>query len=408
MLNWADQFNICCFLDNHEYTLSHSSVECLLGAGDHDIYRANTGHALDGFRTWQASVNDWCFGHFAYDLKNEIESLQSSHPDGISFPDLFFFVPKVFVQLRGAVMTIGSFHDDHHAVFEDIMRAAPHQRKHVPPTIVQRYTKDEYVGAVRQLQHHIGRGDCYEVNFCQEFFATDAVIDPLGLYRKLSTLSPNPFAAFYKVDGRYLLCVSPERYLRKEGEQVYSQPIKGTRKRVPGDDERSIWEMQNDSKERAENVITVDLVRNDLSRVCRRDSVVVEDLCAVYTFPQVYQMMSTIRGVLLPGIALADVVRATFPMGSMTGAPKKRVMELIETYERSRRGLFSGSVGYCNPQGDYDFNVVIRSVLYNEPDRYLSFQTGAAITAASDPLQEYDECLLKAAVIREALADPHR
>jgi para-aminobenzoate synthetase component 1 len=202
--------------------------------------------------------------------------------------------------------------------------------------------------------------------------------------------------------------MSPERYLKKEGKTILSQPIKGTAKRYPDNPEldlKNLNALKDSEKERAENIMVVDLVRNDLSKICEHGSVHVDELCKVYSFPQVHQMISTVSGTLRDDVQFSDAVKATFPMGSMTGAPKKKVMELIERYEKSKRGLFSGSIGYITPYNDFDFNVVIRSVLYNAATRYLSFHTGSAITFSSDPEKEYEECLLKAAAIKKALAE---
>jgi para-aminobenzoate synthetase component 1 len=275
-----------------------------------------------------------------------------------------------------------------------------------PITVQSRMGREEYIGIIQKLQQHILRGDCYEINFCQEFFAENVSADPLAIYRSLSNMSPNPFAAFYKLDDKYLLCASPERFLKKTGNKIFSQPIKGTWQRNVADavlDKENKELLYNSSKDRSENVMIVDLVRNDLSRICEEGTVTVEELFGIYSFPQVHQMISTISGRLRPGIQFMDAVRATFPMGSMTGAPKRRVMELIEQYEKTRRGIFSGAVGYITPEGDFDFNVVIRSILYNESRRYLSFPAGSGITWYSDPGNEYEECLLKAAAIRKVL-----
>jgi para-aminobenzoate synthetase component 1 len=231
-------------------------------------------------------------------------------------------------------------------------------------------------------------------------------MDPVSVYRKLAEHSPNPFSACYRNGNQYLLCASPERYLRREGSQLVSQPIKGTARRIPGEpgeDQAQAVRLQHSAKERSENVMVVDLVRNDLSRICTEGSVQVDELFGVYSFPQVYQMISTVSGQQRPGTRFTDILQASFPMGSMTGAPKRRVMELTEQYERSRRGLYSGAVGYFSPEGDFDFNVVIRSILYNADTGYLSFPAGSAITHYADAAAEYEECLLKASAIREVL-----
>jgi len=226
------------------------------------------------------------------------------------------------------------------------------------------------------------------------------------MYEKLSIVSPNPFSALYKLNDKYLICASPERFIKKDGAHILSQPIKGTAKRSSGqreEDELSRKNLYHSQKDRSENVMVVDLVRNDLSKVCKEGTVHVDELYGVYSFPQVYQMISTISGDLNDDISFTDIIRATFPMGSMTGAPKRSVLQLIEKYERSKRGIFSGALGYITPEQDFDFNVVIRSIMYNESNRYLSYQVGSGITFYSEPESEWEECLLKAAAINKVL-----
>jgi para-aminobenzoate synthetase component 1 len=352
--------------------------------------------------------NDWLFGHLSYDLKNEVEGLTSHHPDHIGFPDLCFFVPEIVLQLSNDALHIGSLQNDHQEIYNHICACQPvgaYTPKLTTP-IFNRIPRNEYLHIIQQLQQHILRGDCYEINFCQEWVAENIVIDPLQVYRSLSEASPNPFAAFYKVDDKHLLCASPERYLKKEGNKIFSQPIKGTSKRNLQDsreDVKNKEELYNSSKDRTENVMIVDLVRNDLSKICEEGSVKVDELFGIYSFPQVHQMISTVSGELRADLHFIEAIKASFPMGSMTGAPKKRVMELIEQYERTRRGIFSGAVGYVTPAGDFDFNVVIRSIMYNASRQYLSFQAGSAITYYSDAEQEYNECLLKASAIINVL-----
>jgi len=352
--------------------------------------------------------DDWIFGHITYDVKNEIENLQSSNPDGIGFPGFLFFVPEIVFILSVSEVRIG-VHSLLNAqeIFDEIVSLESIKSIDYPsPLLKARVTKKEYIETVKKLQQHISRGDCYEINFCQEFYADDIIIDPLSVYRKLSTLSPNPFSAFYKYHDKYLICASPERFLKKAGDTIISQPIKGTAKRILNDvkaDQQRKDNLLHSDKERSENIMIVDLVRNDLAKICTQGSVLVNEFLAIYSFPQVHQMISTVSGNLKENISLADIFYATFPMGSMTGAPKKRVMELIEKYERTSRGLFSGTVGYITPEGDFDFNVVIRSILYNESNSYLSIQAGSAITSKSEPEHEYEECLLKISAMKKAL-----
>ncbi len=426
MLTWASPFNIFCFLDNHTYTGTPHSFECLLAAGAARSIKAEAGNAFQQLKDFAGLHHDWLFGHFAYGLSRETEPVHiratSPHAptvaphaafavpqtDPIGFPDLHFFVPEFLIELSPASIRIGSFHNDQETIWQQILHTDPPRTSlpGPPPVFTPRFSREEYLITIGRLQQHILRGDCYEINFCQEFFSQPALIDPLQTWGSLGEVSPNPFSAFYRVDERFLLCASPERYLKKSGQTLLSQPIKGTSPRFredPAADKASGDKLYRSAKDRSENVMVVDLVRNDLSRICRPDSVRVEELYGIYPFPQVYQMISTIKGEITPGIHWTDAIRATFPMGSMTGAPKNKVVELIERYEHGPRGLFSGAIGYVTPDGDFDFNVVIRSLLYNRADNYLSYQVGSGITWYSDPSSEYEECLLKAEGIRKAL-----
>ncbi|MEO6330144.1 MAG: anthranilate synthase component I family protein [Ginsengibacter sp.] len=408
MLNWSTKFNIFCFLDNQKYNFSNSSFECLLAAGSLKTLEAPSGEAFNALQKFKQTNYDWIFGHLSYDLKNEIENLISGNSDRIKFPDIFFFVPQIILILSDKELKIGVIDIDAYGIFKEISSSPKNIQAHKIRSlqIKSRYSKDEYLLNVKKIQKHILRGDCYEINFCQEFFSDNAIIEPLEIYYKLSTLSPNPFSAFYKVGHNYLLCASPERYLRKVADKICSQPIKGTTKRELNnlvEDQNNKTKLFNNEKERAENVMIVDLVRNDLSKICKEGSVKVDELFAVYSFPQVHQMISTVSGFLKDKCELANIFRATFPMGSMTGAPKKKVMELIELYEKTKRGIYSGALGYITPDDDFDFNVVIRSIVYNSSNKYLSIQAGSAITFNSNAEHEYDECLLKIEAMKKVL-----
>ena len=409
LLNWTRQLEVCCFLDNNNYSFGYNTYECIVAAGVNRQIVASAGNALNQLQQFFFQEKDWIFGHLGYDLKNEFEQLQSSHPDSIAFPDLFFFVPTFVVILKDKEILIGgSALSTVQTVYEEICSTATATIiKQLPVQLKSRFTKKEYISTIQKLKQHILRGDCYEINFCQEFFLKGKLPDPLQVYISLSDISPNPFAAFYKINNKYLCCASPERFLKKIGNKIISQPIKGTGARDITNKEKDHLNKQDlllSIKERTENVMIVDLVRNDLSKVSEEGSVNVEELYAIYSFPQVYQMVSTISGIIKRDITLIDAIKAVFPMGSMTGAPKKRVMELIEQYEKTKRGLFSGAVGYITPDEDFDFNVVIRSVLFNLDQNYLSYQVGSAITFNSDPKKEYEECLLKAAAIKAVLS----
>ena len=410
MLNWVQPFNIFCLLDNRQYHFETPAFECLLAVGCKRKMEAGEGDTFELLKAFSKDQKDWIFGHLGYDLKNELAPLHSSNYDGINFPDAFFFVPEIVVQLKEHEVIICC--DSSAAeIFSAIETSAIGIAK-TPPAVIdiqQRVSSEAYIEIIQKIQQHILRGDCYEVNFCQEFFAQGASINPFTVYSSLVTLSPNPFSSLYRLNDQFCICASPERYFKKSGAKIFSQPIKGTAKRNlsnPEQDESSKQALLNSEKEKSENVMVVDLVRNDLSRVCKRGSVKVEELFGIYSFPQVHQMISTISGELEEGLDWVDVVKATFPMGSMTGAPKRSVLEIIERYESTKRGLFSGAIGYVNPQGDADFNVVIRSILYNAASQYLSFQTGSAITFYSNAVEEYEECMLKARAMQQVLQQP--
>lgn len=407
MLSWVNRFSICCFLDNHQYSSSHQSVECLAAAGAASIF-SPTENIFTFLQELYRNNQDWLFGHLAYDLKNAVAPLHSSHPDQIGFPDIFFFRPETVLQLSGNQLTISTLQKTPELIFEEICSQALSPVMGSSSLAIQpRMAKEDYLHKIEAIRKHIQRGDCYEINFCQEFYAEDTHIDPLSVYRQLTDISPNPFACFYKLDDKYVLCASPERYLQKKGTRLLSQPIKGTFKRNLTDavaDESLKQALTKSEKDRSENVMVVDLVRNDLSQVCKEGSVQVDELFGVYSFPQVHQMISTISGELKTGFGLAEILQASFPMGSMTGAPKRRVMELIEQYEVTKRGIYSGAIGYISPDNDFDFNVVIRSILYNASAAYLCYLVGGGITFYSDAEKEYEECLLKAAAIQKVLA----
>lgn len=410
MLSWGNRFNICCFLDNNDYRLRGQRAEALLAADAVEQLQCNAGTAFEQLHQFHATKPGWLFGHLGYDLKNETEKLSSSHPDGIQLPDLFFFRPRYLLLLQQQQVLI-SGEDLTETAARKIYEACLAEEKNpsqevtwAPFNLDARMDETYYLAAVRALQEHIRKGDCYEVNFCREQYA-HATIDPLVLFRRLNVLSPSPFAAYYRTGDKYLLCSSPERFLQKEGRTLISQPIKGTITRAadPARDAVLRQELLNSAKERAENVMIVDLVRNDLSKTAVQGTVSVDELFGIYAFPQVHHMISTVKATLDDRFHFTDAIREAFPMGSMTGAPKVRVMELIEQYEQTKRGLFSGAVGYITPEGDLDLNVVIRSILYNAETSYLSFQTGSAITFNSTPEKEWEECLLKAKALKTAL-----
>ncbi len=358
---------------------------------------------LQGFHDEQ---KDWLLGYLSYDVKNQLEDLQSVHPDRIELPELYFFVPRyLFINYDGK-WEVGFLEEIDSEVtvreyLEDIDQLEETEYDIPDVKLNHQVSHKEYLEAIEKVLWHIQRGDIYELNYCMEFFAQDVQLSPQLVYQRLKEISPTPFSAYMKLHDKYLMCASPERYLKKCGTKVISQPIKGTSSRDnnPIIDRANKTYLENSEKEQAENIMIADLVRNDLSRIATRGSVHPEELCGIYSFKQVHQMISTISAQLPTDFHWVDAIKATFPMGSMTGAPKISAMQLIEEYEMTKRGLYSGAIGYVSPEGDFDFNVVIRSVLYNQKKSCLSYMVGGAITNQSDPQKEYEECLLKASAI---------
>lgn len=409
LLHWAQQFREVAFLDSNNYPQAYSSYDCLLAVDAFTLLQTDYDNAFEDLKQYQQTTKDWLFGYLSYDLKNDSERLQSNNFDGLDFPDLFFFQPKKIFLLKGNQLETRYLHlcdDELQEDYQDITTIVPQQSSASESVEVQaRIDQKKYIEQVQKMQEYIHKGDIYEANFCMEFYAENATIQPLDKFQKLNAISQPPFAVFLKNNQHYLLSATPERYLRKEGEDLISQPIKGTAKRYedPAADEKAKDDLASNPKERAENIMITDLVRNDLSRTAQKGSVQVEELCGIYSFMQVHQMISTITSKMDEKYSVIDVLRLTFPMGSMTGAPKISAMKIIEELEATKRGLYSGAVGYFTPEGDFDFNVVIRSILYNQKKQYLSFSVGSAITALSVPEQEYEECLLKAKAMKTVL-----
>lgn len=415
LLQWSQQFEEVAWLDSNNYDQTYTNYDAVLAVDAFTLIKTDYYQGFDKLQEYQENTKDWIFGYLSYDLKNDVEHLNSKNQDKLDFSDLYFFQPKKIFLIQGNVLEVHYLHMVDDEIQEDLelIHTFPAEidllSKDDSPCgkvkISLRMTKDVYKEKVKKMLTHIQRGDIYEANFCQEFFAKNSCIDPLQTYYHLNTISTPPFASFLKISHQYLLSASPERYLQKKGRKIISQPIKGTAKRATDSivDQKIAQELQKDPKERSENIMIVDLVRNDLSRTAIKGSVKVEELCKIYSFKQVHQMISTVVSEINEDTAPVAVIKSTFPMGSMTGAPKVSAMQIIENLEVSKRGLYSGAVGYFTPEGDFDFNVVIRSILYNEQVQYISYTVGGAITAKSDPDKEYEECLLKAKAMREVL-----
>ncbi len=413
LLAWGQQYETVVFLDSNNYEQTYGSYDAVLAVEEFTSIKTDYFDAFEQLKEYQSYTKDYLFGYLSYDLKNDTENLFSNNFDGLGFPDLYFFQPQKIIFIKGNEVMLSYLRmvdDEIEDDFQQIMNGEfniDDSNKSEGLKVKLRIHKDEYREKVTKVIDHIKRGDIYEANFCQEFYVENAQINPIDTYRHLNRISQPPFASFFKNDELYLLSASPERYIRKEGCKIISQPIKGTAKRFvePVEDEKAVFDLARDEKERSENVMIVDLVRNDLSRTAKKGTVRVEELCKVYSFKQVHQLISTVVSEINDDVHPVDVIRDTFPMGSMTGAPKISAMEIIEELEETKRGLYSGSVGYFTPDGDFDFNVVIRSILYNEEKKYISYSVGGAITAKSTPDKEYEECLLKAKAMKYVLTN---
>lgn len=416
LLVWAQQFDTAVWLDSNNYKQQYTSFNAALAVEEFTAIKTDYSNAFEKLKEYQNTTKDYIFGYISYDVKNDVEQLTSKNFDGLDFADLYFFQPQKLFFIKGDTVEfqyLKMVDDEIDTDFKEIANLSTEKEikknEHAEEKIKikLRMHKDEYHQKVNDVLKHIHRGDIYEANFCQEFYAENTKINPLEVYQDLNKISEPPFAAFFKTDQHYILSASPERYIRKEAKKIISQPIKGTAKRLVSkiDDEKIASDLAKDIKERSENVMIVDLVRNDLSKTAKKGTVKVEELCKVYSFKQVHQMISTVVSEIRDDIQPTTVLESTFPMGSMTGAPKVSAMKIIEKLEKTKRGVYSGTVGYFTPNGDFDFNVIIRSILYNAAKKYVSFSVGGAITAKSDPEKEYEECLLKAKAMRYVLVN---
>nr|WP_299385500.1 anthranilate synthase component I family protein [Allomuricauda sp.] len=412
LLEWSRTYDQIVWLDSNDHKDAYSDYDAILAISRQTDKSAFYAKNADETLNYIDEQDDWCFGFLTYDLKNQWEDLESNNIDNLEFPEIHFFRPdKILVLQKGQLQFLyldqhaSDIGSDYNQIQELSKKEQQQEGHHQTVRIKLRIHKDAYFEKAGRFLQHIRRGDIYEANFCQEFYAEETKIDPWHTYNNLNGISKPPFASFVRNGDKYLLCASPERYLSRRGNQLVSQPIKGTAPRDvdPVRDEELKSELKSDPKERAENIMITDLVRNDLSKSALKGTVEVSELCKVYSFKQVHQMISTITAEVASGTSNSQLIKNTFPMGSMTGAPKISAMKIIEELEETKRGLYSGAVGYFDPEGNFDFNVVIRSILYNATSKYVSFSVGSAITAKSDPEKEYQECLLKAKAMRSVL-----
>ena len=396
-LNQIDEDNsVFCLLNSNQYQDEKSKYAFILGVGvaDHIEIKEARNAFLQLAIFQQKHVGTFLFAALSYDLKNAV------------YPKLTSANIPLQIAPLAHVFAAQSVYLSNHTSANYLPVKALEANKIKLEMFQASVSKQAYIDNVNQLKKHLRAGDIYEITYCIAFSLTDITLDPIALYTKLNSLSPMPFSALYKNDSQYVICASPERFLGKRAQQIFSQPIKGTRKRNedPVLDEQEKLILQNDPKEIAENVMIVDLVRNDLTKSAKLGTIKVSELFGIHTFANLHQMISTVEAELKADCSIFECIQNAFPMGSMTGAPKLRAMEIIEEVENTKRGLYSGSIGYIDTIGDFDFNVIIRSIIYDKNAKTLSFQVGSAITLDADPEKEYDECLLKAESILKALA----
>ena len=416
LLALSENYRVFSILDSNDWKKDKYQTYDLIAAfgAAHSSTDSTAVNSFDKLRKVHALHKDWIFTYLSYDIKNELEALSSDNYDGIGAANVSFFTPKLLFLIKNKVVKV--FIHENFANNESLTKNINdvlHGRLTTKPSkerpnikIQHRIKRDDYLSAIAKIRQHIKLGSVYELNYCQEFYAENTIINPLNTYRKLIAKSPTPFAAFVRFNDTFILSASPERFLKKTNNTIIAQPIKGTARRQADSalDLQTKIDLQNNEKERAENIMIVDLIRNDLAHTAKERSVKLEELCAIYSFEQVHQMISTISSELDEDYDLFELLESCFPMGSMTGAPKIRAMELIEQYEFTKRGIYSGAIGYITPNGNFDFNVVIRTLIYNQANKYISFIAGGAITYLSDAEKEYEESLLKAEAIREILS----
>ena len=391
--------------------LNSNNGEGLLAFGGKDILVIKHVSALTDIDTFiNDRPNKYIFLCLSYDLKNGIESLSSSNNDSVCFPDLVFWCPDSVFDIKNESLNLlqGASTNEQYKFAKDfISKSKSPNHKEVKVQFEAQISKDTYLNKVNAIKEHIQRGDIYEVNFCQEYVAKNIEIERVKeFYTNLNGITKAPFSSYFKFADFEVFCGSPERFIQKQGDILTAQPIKGTAKRGSNksEDLQLANDLKNDPKERAENIMIVDLMRNDLSKIARKGTVNVDELCEVYTYKTVHQMVSKVSCQLRENQSFTDIIKATFPMGSMTGAPKIRAMELIEEYENFKRGLYSGSIGYISPNGDFDLNVVIRTIIYNSKLKSLSCGVGSAITIKSDAEKEYEECGIKVQKILDGIS----
>lgn len=417
VLDFVSQQNTFVFFDSNVGTnipapITHNRYAFLAMAGVHDEVKTSVDalHALDEFITKHQQNLDWICCLVSYDLKNEIEKLDTVGEEPIEFPTIHCFVPEIaFTVDETGLLCVHAASESPEIVYKQLMEYQSNQLGIVSGCRVkQKIDKIKYADAFNQVTRHLVRGDIYEATLCQQAVVSFDECDPTALFNRICDKSPNPFSVLYKDGSKAIACASPERFLRQEFGSLMSQPMKGTSRRSDDqyEDARLKASLASSEKECAENVMIVDLVRNDISKVAQKGSVKVDELFGVHSFATVHQMISSVSCRLQPETRFASILKATFPMGSMTGAPKISAMKIIDRLEGFKRGMFSGSIGFFAPGGYFDFNVVIRTICLDLENKLATVTAGGAITIHCDVESEWQECLLKLKPQLHALGIP--
>ena len=367
-------------------------------------------NSLDKLDNYIKQVDDWIFGFISYDLKEEIEGFNSNNLKYFDVPNLSFFQPSIIWVFDG--VELKALYFDEKELFDvwneinkihiscDSIESNPNVE------LKGRLSKEEYIKKIKNIKKRIKMGDTYELNFCFDFFNDNTKINPENTFKKLNKLTESPMSVYYKDKYFHILSSSPERFIKRNKKTIISQPIKGTKKRGKNIDEDVflINSLKNSIKEKSENHMIVDLVRNDFSRIAKKGSVKVTELSKINTYKNIHQMVSTIEAQIENDMFFSTILKSTFPMGSMTGAPKIKTMKIIDELEETSRGIYSGAIGYIDPNKNFDFNVVIRTIIYDDKLSKISVNVGSGITFKSDPKDEYEECLTKIDALKKSLS----
>ena len=367
-------------------------------------------NSLDKLDNYIKQVDDWIFGFISYDLKGEIEGFNSKNLKYFDVPNLSFFQPSTIWVFDG--VELKALYFDEKELFDvwnqinKINISCDSFKSNPNVELKGRLSREEYIKKIKNIKKRIKMGDTYELNFCFDFFNDNTKINPENTFKKLNKLTESPMSVYYKDHHLHVLSSSPERFIKRNKKTIISQPIKGTKKRGKNIDEDVflINSLKNSIKEKSENHMIVDLVRNDFSRIAKKGSVKVTELSKINTYKNIHQMVSTIEAQIENDMFFSTILKSTFPMGSMTGAPKIKTMKIIDELEETSRGIYSGAIGYIDPNKNFDFNVVIRTIIYDDKLSKISVNVGSGITFKSDPKDEYEECLTKIDALKKSLS----